>query len=225
MSPRPSRPRRQGDAPEPSYTVQADNITVDLGSQATVDCYQRLLDREIMEQAWAPSRSLMREVHIYDGVHALFANIEWEHLLSMDFATCHLLTRDFLSTLSEINHEGNLAFHISSTPHTIHVDQLCTIFHTPITSLFHPTPTFDVHEFRYSITELETTKAGKAKLFLLWCMITKSYRTHFGDIIIQRFHRVISLHTGGAIRCGGLISVIARSFAPQSPAWYAFFYK
>ncbi|CAI9264997.1 unnamed protein product [Lactuca saligna] len=154
MHHRPSRSRRHGDAPHPSYTVQADNIMVDLGSQATLDCYQCLLDREIMSQAWPPSHTLMRQLHIYDGVHALFANIGLERLLSVYFATCPLLTRGFLATLSEINHEGNLAFRIFSIPHTIHVDQLCTIFHTPITSLFQPTPAFDVREFWYSITGL-----------------------------------------------------------------------
>ncbi|CAI9268470.1 unnamed protein product [Lactuca saligna] len=258
MSPRPSRSCRQGDAPEPSYTVQADNTTVDLGSRAALDCYQQLLDREIMPQDWAPSRTPMRELHIYDGVHTLFANIGWERLLSPDFATCPVLTREFFATLSEINHEGNLDFCIFSTPHTIHVDQLCTIFHTPITSLFQPTPVFYVHEFCYSITglpsydsassvqtsivhhdlkialkiicniiysQLETTKADKVELFPLWYMITGSYRPHFGDIIIRRFHRVIALRTGGAIRYGGLIFVISRSLTPQFPPGVHLLYK
>ncbi|CAI9282900.1 unnamed protein product [Lactuca saligna] len=67
--------------------------------------------------------------------------------------------------------------------------------------------------------QLETTKVGKAELFLLWCMITGSYR----DIIIRRFHRVITLRTGCAIRCGGLIFVIACSLTLQSPPGYTFF--
>ncbi|CAI9304013.1 unnamed protein product [Lactuca saligna] len=134
--------------------------------------------------------------------------------------------------------------------------QLYAIFHTPITSLSQPTPAFNVREFRYSSTglesydsassvqtsivhpvlkialkiicniiyaQIETTKAGKAELFLLWCMITGSYHPHFGDLIIRRFHRVIALCTSGAIRCGGLISVITHSLVPQSPPKYTFF--
>ncbi|CAI9278367.1 unnamed protein product [Lactuca saligna] len=198
----------------------------------------------------------MQELHIYDGVHALFANIGWERLLSVDFATCPLLTQEFLATLSEVNHEGSFSFHIFSTPHTIHVDQLCTFFHTPITSLSQPTPAFDVREFWYSITDLEfydstqsiqtsnvhtvlkialkiicniiyahieTTKADKAELFLLWCMIIGSHCPHFGDTIIKSFHTVIALRTGGAIHYGGLIYVIAHSIMLQSPPWYTLF--
>ncbi|CAI9290091.1 unnamed protein product [Lactuca saligna] len=36
------------------------------------------------------------------------------------------------------------------------MDQLCIIFHTPITSLSKPTLAFDVREFWYSITSLES---------------------------------------------------------------------
>ncbi|CAI9260209.1 unnamed protein product [Lactuca saligna] len=71
--------------------------------------------------------------------------------------------------------------------------------------------------------QIETTKSGKAELFLLWCMITRSHRPHFGDVIIKRFHRVISFLTHGAIRCGGLISVIARALTVPSPPVYTFF--
>ncbi|CAI9299370.1 unnamed protein product [Lactuca saligna] len=113
----------------------------------------------------------MRELHIYDGVHALFANIGWERLLSADFATCPLVTREFLATLIEI----------------------------------------------------ETTNARKAKLFLLWCMIIGSHCPYFGDIIIKWFHRVIGIRNCGAIRYGGLITVIARSLTEQSPPGYTFF--
>ncbi|CAI9270280.1 unnamed protein product [Lactuca saligna] len=54
-------------------------------------------------------------------------------------------------------------------------------------------------------------------------MITGSHRLHFGDVIIKRFHRVISLRTRAAIRCGGLNSVIARVLAVPSPPGYTFF--
>ncbi|CAI9286831.1 unnamed protein product [Lactuca saligna] len=190
MPPRSSRSCRQVDAPEPSYTVQADNITVDLGSHTALDCYKWLLDREIIPQAWTPSRTPMRELHIYDDVHALFANIGWERLSSADFATSPLTLFTWTSyVLSSIS---------------------------PITSLSHPTPAFDV-------CELETIKSVKAEFFLLWCMITNLHRPHFGDIIIKRFHKVISLHTGGAIRCGGLISIIACAIVAQSPLGYTFF--
>ncbi|CAI9296507.1 unnamed protein product [Lactuca saligna] len=54
-------------------------------------------------------------------------------------------------------------------------------------------------------------------------MIIGSHHPHFGDIIINRLHRVISLRTGGAIRCGGLIVIIARSLAAQSIQEYPFF--
>lgn len=63
----------------------------------------------------------MKKLHIYDGVHALFSNIGCERLLFVDSATCPLLTREFLATLIEVNHEGNFSFRISSTSHTIHV--------------------------------------------------------------------------------------------------------
>ncbi|CAI9281195.1 unnamed protein product [Lactuca saligna] len=108
-----------------------------------------------MPQVWAPSRTLMQELDIYDGVHALFANIGWERLLSANFAICPLLTREFLATLSEVNHDKNFAFRIFSTPHTLHVDHLCTIFYTSVTSLSHPTPTFAVRELSYSIIGLD----------------------------------------------------------------------
>ncbi|CAI9291508.1 unnamed protein product [Lactuca saligna] len=54
-------------------------------------------------------------------------------------------------------------------------------------------------------------------------MVTGSHCPHFGDLIIKRFHRVIALHIGGEIRCGGLISVISRSLAVQSRPGYTFF--
>ncbi|CAI9296859.1 unnamed protein product [Lactuca saligna] len=54
-------------------------------------------------------------------------------------------------------------------------------------------------------------------------MVTGLNRPHFGDIITKRFHRVIGLRTGGAIRCGGLISFIAHSLVEQIPPGYTFF--
>ncbi|CAI9291280.1 unnamed protein product [Lactuca saligna] len=198
----------------------------------------------------------MRELHIYDGVHALFANIDWERLLCAKFGTCPLLTREFLATLSVVNQEGNFAFRIFSTPHSIHVDQLCTFFHTPATNLAQPAPAFDVRDFWQSIISLyfydpsqsvqtsilhpilkialkiiciiiyaqvETMKSGKADLFILWCMVARWYRPYFGDLIIKRFHRVLNLRTGGAILCGGLITIIARTLVEQSPPEYTFF--
>lgn len=54
----------------------------------------------------------MQELHIYDGIHAQFANIDRECLLGADFSSFPLLIRDFLPTLSEVNHEGHFAFRI-----------------------------------------------------------------------------------------------------------------
>ncbi|CAI9299369.1 unnamed protein product [Lactuca saligna] len=54
-------------------------------------------------------------------------------------------------------------------------------------------------------------------------MITGSHRSYFGDIITKWFHRVIGIRTCGAIRYGGLITVIARSLTEQSPPGYTFF--
>ncbi|CAI9290071.1 unnamed protein product [Lactuca saligna] len=156
----------------------------------------------------------MQELHIHYGVHTLFSNIGWERLLSADFATCPLLNREFLATLSEVNHEGNIAFRIFNTPHTIHVDQLCT-FSIPLSPVY-PSPL-------PLSTSIETMKVGKAELFLLWCMITRSHRPHFGDVIIKCFHRVISLRTRGAICCGGLIFIIVRVLTVPSPPGYTFF--
>lgn len=77
----------------------------------------------------------MQELYIYDGARALFANIGSERLFSANFPTCPLLTREFLATLSPVNHDGKIAFHCYSTLHFIHVDQFCTFFRTPITNL------------------------------------------------------------------------------------------
>lgn len=57
--------------------------------------------------------------------------------------------------------------------------------------------------------QVETTKVGKVELFFQWCMVTGLYRPHLGDLIIKRLHRLIHLTSGGVIRCGGLITVIA----------------
>lgn len=145
-----------------SYIVHAYNMTVDLGSQAALDCYQQLLEREILSQAWSPSRTLMWDLYIYDDVHALFPNIEWERIFKANFPTCPMLTEEFLATRSEVNHRGNFSFHCFSMPHSIHIDQLCTFFHAPITNLSQPVVGFNKHNFWHSITGLNQYEASQS---------------------------------------------------------------
>lgn len=72
--------------------------------------------------------TLLKELHIYDGIHTLFVNIGWESLLDFDFPTSPLLTRECLSTLSEVNHEGYFIFCCFSNTYQLHVDQICGFF-------------------------------------------------------------------------------------------------
>ncbi|CAI9262446.1 unnamed protein product [Lactuca saligna] len=65
---------RQGDTPESPFIVLVDNVTVDLGPQVALDCYQRLIDREILPQAWALATHLCRN-SIFMMVFALFLPI------------------------------------------------------------------------------------------------------------------------------------------------------
>ncbi|CAI9294390.1 unnamed protein product [Lactuca saligna] len=146
----------------------------------------------------------------------------WERLLAADFPTCPLLTRELLATLSEVNKEGNFAFHYFSTLHSIHVDQLCTFFHTPITNMSQPTAAFNIRDFWHSIIGLDHYEASQSVKTNIVHPVLKTALKIICNIIYT-FHRVINLNTDGAIRCGDPITLITRAIAEQVPPEYTFF--